>query len=168
MITVKTRNIIEMAYGFSAMGRVFERGAQRQILQRFEALMDEINAENVLSLHEEFISWFQNTIKTARDKRSSYGQAAKVADIMLKVCVSYCRLPTPEEAERIVPKLYGAVDNLVLDHCMRRTGLGDLTRELYLEVQARLNAESAGMPLCEYDDILWRKLVEKTRHNWSL
>lgn len=163
MVTIKTRNIIEMAFGFSVMGRVFEPGAQEKICRRFEALMDEANGDNVLSLREAFILWFQETIQTAYRKQSSYGQAAKVADIMLKVCVSYCRLPSPEEVDRMIPQLYGVIDNLVLKEFDPPTGLGDLNKERYLRVQGQLRAKAAGMPLCEYDDILWRELVERKR-----
>jgi hypothetical protein len=161
--TAKAKNIIEMAFMFSTMGRVFEKGSQSKIFQKFEALMEEVNAYNVLSLHEEFIKWFQDTIKTVRGKQSSYGQAAKVTDIMLKVCMSYCHLPSPEEADRIIPKLPGAIDNLVLEHFGHRPGLGNLTRELYLKVQDSLKEEAAGMSLCDYDDILWSRLVDEKK-----
>lgn len=168
MTAAKTRNIIEMAFMFSTMGRVFEKGSQSKIFHKFEALIEEVNADNVLSLREELINWFQDTIKTVHGKQSSYGQAAKVTDIMLKVCVSYCHLPSPEEAERIIPKLPGAIDNLVLEHFGHRPGLGDLTRELYLKVQDSLKEEAAGMSLCEYDDILWSRLVDEKKRMGSI
>jgi hypothetical protein len=164
MSTDKTRNIIEMAFMFSTMGRVFEKKSQSKILPQFEKLMEEVTADNVLSLHEEFIKWFQGTIITAHGgKPASYGQAAKVVDIMLKVCVSYCHLPSPEEAARIVPKLAGAVDNLVLEHLEYEPGLGALDEKLYSEAQVKLRKEAAVRPLCEYDDILFRALRDEKR-----
>ncbi|HEY2932815.1 MAG TPA: hypothetical protein VGK99_13810 [Acidobacteriota bacterium] len=50
---------------------------------------------------------------------ASYGQAAKVLDIALKVYVYYCAQPTADVAERIVPLLHGAVDTPIMQQLKR-------------------------------------------------
>ncbi len=100
---------------------------------------------------------------------SSYGQAAKILDIAIKVYVYYCTQPNPATAERIVPFLHGAIDTPIMKHLkkakpdssrVRATTIKGLDEEAYQALQAMLLAESHQEKLnpVQYDDILWRRL----------
>jgi hypothetical protein len=62
-------------------------------------------------MHRNFCRWFVKTIRLAKSEEApSYGHAAKVLDLALKVYVYYCKMPGPARAESLTPWLNGAID----------------------------------------------------------
>ena len=115
----KTQNIIDMAVGFTAMMPLFqERSAdliKEKLADLFEGL-DRISSDQDFSkMHRDFCQWFVKTIRLAKtEESSSYGHAAKVLDLALKVYVYYCKMPSPAKAESLMPRLNGAIDTPIL------------------------------------------------------
>jgi hypothetical protein len=111
----KKQNIIDMAVGFTAMMPLFqERSAdliKEKLADLFEGL-DRISSDQDFSkMHRDFCQWFVKTIRLAKtEKTPSYGHAAKVLDLALKVYVYYCKMPSPAKAESLMPRLNGAID----------------------------------------------------------
>ena len=178
----KRKNIIEIALSFTAMIRIFTEGSKKDLSAKLEelflSLFETHNCDDYEVRHRSFCEWFTQTIRTAEKTlkngkvqpggQSSYGKAAKVLDIAIKVYVDYCAQPTPEVAERIVPLLHGAIDTPILGHLkksnatgkIRATTIKGLDQEAYLDLQSQLFAESRARKLypVQYDDILWRSL----------
>lgn len=175
----KRKNIIEMAVGFTAMLRIFAEGSNDRIaakLEQFFLRLAEIrNRDDYEVRHRSFCEWFTRDIRTAEKTfrnasvqpsgPSSYGQAAKVLDIAIKVYVYYCAQPTSEVAERMIPFLHGAIDTPILKHLKKSskvsaTTIKGLDEEAYRALQTVLLAEShaSEMHPVQYDDILWRRL----------
>jgi hypothetical protein len=81
-------------------------------------------------MHRGFCQWFVKTIRLAKtDEPSSYGHAAKVLDVALKVYVYYCKMPSPAKAESLMPRLNGAIDTPILRHLFKK--LEDTYRESF-------------------------------------
>src|SRR5262245_53353695 len=111
-----------MALGFSAMMRIFSEKSKSGIhakLDEFCSRLAEIRTcDDYQARHQSFCEWFTLEIRMAERKLkngkvqpsqpSSYGQAAKVLDIAIKVYVYYCAQPTAKIAQRLVPLLNGA------------------------------------------------------------
>jgi hypothetical protein len=121
----KKQNIIDMAVGFTAMMPLFqERSAdliKEKLADLFEGL-DRISSDQDFSkMHRDFCKWFVKTIRLAKtEEPSSYGHAAKVLDLALKVYVYYCKMPSPAKAESLVPRLNGAIDTPILRHLFKK------------------------------------------------
>jgi hypothetical protein len=121
----KKQNIIVMALGFTAVMPLFqERSAdliKEKLADLFEGL-DRISSDQDFSnMHREFCQWFVKTIRLAKTEEvPSYGHAAKVLDLALKVYVYYCKMPNPAKAEFLVPKLNGAIDTRMLRHLFKK------------------------------------------------
>lgn len=119
-----------MALGFTAMTRIFSEGSKPKIATKlgglFSTLTEIHSPQGYATLHRSFCEWFAREIRTAEKKMkkgkvhpsqpSSYGQAAKVLDIAIKVYVYCCAQPTAEIAQRMVPFLNGAVDTPIMKH----------------------------------------------------
>jgi hypothetical protein len=116
---VKKQNIIDMAVRFTAMMPLFqERSAdliKEKLADLFEGL-DRISSDQDFSrMHRDFCQWFVKTIRLVKtEEPSSYGHAAKLLDLSLKVYVYYCRMPSPAKAESLMPRLNGAIDTPIL------------------------------------------------------
>lgn len=173
----KRKNIIEMALGFTAMIRTFAKGSKDSIAAKLDELflrLREIrNRDDYELRHRCFCQWFTREIRTnARVQPSglaSYGQAAKVLDIAIKVYVYYSGQPAPEVAERIIPWLHGAIDTPIMKHLKKSKGAGrtirattikGLDEEAYQALQSLVLAESLACKLhpVQYDDYWWREL----------
>ena len=121
----KKQNIIDMAVGFTAMMPLFqERSAdliKEKLVDLFEGL-DRISSDQDFSkMHRDFCQWFVKTIRLAKtEEPSSYGHAAKVLDLALKVYVYYCKMPSPSKAESLMPRLNGAIDTPILRHLFKK------------------------------------------------
>ena len=184
---VKTKNIVDMAIGFTAMTRVFEKRSVSKIRDKLESVLPEIcyatSEDNFRSRHHNFCQWFAQNVKTAERKKgeliiksstsASYGQGAKVLDVVLKVFVHYCRLPSPEAAEKIQKWLNAAVDTKMLKYLkallgaetllVRATTVEQVDENTYMILQKLvwrdINKTFAGSILpVEWDDIMWRRL----------
>jgi hypothetical protein len=121
----KKQNIIDMAVGFTAMMPLFqERSAdliKEKLTDLFEGL-DRISSDREFSkTHRDFCQWFVKTIRLAKtEERPSYGHAAKVLDLALKVYVYYCKMPSPAKAESLIPRLNGVIDTPILRHLFKK------------------------------------------------
>ena len=130
----KKQNIIDMAVEFTAMMPLFqERSAdliKEKLADLFEGL-DRISSDQDFSkMHGNFCQWFVKTIRLARTEEPlSYGHAAKVLDLALKVYVYYCRMPSPAKTETLMPRLNGVIDTPILRHLFKK--LEDIYRESF-------------------------------------
>src|SRR4030042_1467258 len=109
-----------MAIRFSVMGRVFKPGSLRLISRKLEKTLGRFGKEDFDELHSSFCRWFMKTIETTSGCRPSYGQAAKVLDVALKVIVYYCRLPQASIAAKLVPRLHSPVDTPLMLYLKRK------------------------------------------------
>lgn len=121
----KKRNIIEMAVSFAGMMPLFqERSAdliKEKLTETFEGLERIGSDEEFNKMHKAFCRWFVKTIKLAKtEEPSSYGHAAKVLDLALKIYVYYCQMLTPAKAESLTPRLNGVIDTPILRHLFKR------------------------------------------------
>jgi hypothetical protein len=183
----KRRNIVDMAFGFSAMTRVFEKRSTEKITNKLNEILPHITSVNnymgFKNLHDDFCRWFQDNIKTAVRKKNgivikksgpaSYGQGGKVLDVALKVYVYYCHLPDVRTANQIVKWLNAAVDTKMMDHLkeaasletslMEATSVEDVDAKIYADLQSLVrkdikdNFQGLILPV-QWDDIMWRQL----------
>jgi hypothetical protein len=121
----KKRNIIDMAVGFAGIMPLFqERSAdliKEKLTETFEGLERIGLDEEFNKMHRAFCQWFVKTIKLAKtEEPSSYGHAAKVIDLALKVYVYYCKMPSPGKVELLTPRLNGVIDTPILRHLFTR------------------------------------------------
>jgi len=178
----KRKNIIEMSLGFTAMVRVFSKSSKAQIeamLEEFFSRLPEIGTRGEYeSRHRSFCERFTREIQTAekrlkngtiqRSQPSSYGHAAKVLDIAIKVYVYYCGQPNGESAQQITPFLKGAVDTPIIKYLkkskyattkIRATTIQSVDEKAYQALQSVVLAESIALKMhpVQLDDILWRQ-----------
>ncbi len=175
---IKTKNIIDMGMTFSAMGRVFEKGSTKEIKDNLQGLLlgdfSDLNTKDgYKEIHETFCEWLTNNIKTARGdtRNASWGHAAKVIDVVLKVCIYYCELPSKEESRKILPELNGAIDTSILGYLKKEynnqkiskiTSLKEINREKYEILQEMIrkdikqNHDGDIYPV-QWDDKKWRE-----------
>jgi hypothetical protein len=182
----KFRNILEMAFAFTAMGRVFGAGSGETIRDKLETylsvLCSSTSESDYDAKHAEFCGWFTRHILTAKKggkgsllaglQLASWGQAAKVLDIMMKVCVYYCHMPDPTTSSRLEPYLHGAVDTPILSELKERFNESSLSRVSSIAGIGRTEYETLQRMIrrdiserfkdriipVEYDDIEWRRL----------
>ena len=178
----KRKNIIEMALGFTAMIRIFAQGSKAKIAAKLEELFSSLaeihSRKDYEARHRSFCEWFTGEIWTAEkttkngkvhpSHSSSYGQAAKVLDIAIKVYVYYCPQPTAEISQRIVPLLNGAVDTPIMKYLkkkyatgtIRATTINEVDETAYEAIQSLVLTESGACKMhpVQYDDIMWRQL----------
>jgi len=183
--SIKIKNVIDMAITFSAMNRVFEEGSKQKIARKLECsfgLLAGIDGKhNFEKIHSEFCEWFVKNVSTAKkvlknkkikkSRAASYGQAAKVFDVALKVYVYYCNLPDCESAAKLLPVLHGAVDTLMMKNLKKNYPKENIKAETveavdksdYVALQKlvtkHIEAEFNNMILpVQYDDIMWHRL----------
>lgn len=132
--SIKNKNVIDMAITFCAMNRVFETGSKQKIAEKLEdsfGLLAGLESQKDFEkVHSEFCEWFVKNISTAKwvlknqeskkSRTASYGQAAKVFDVALKVYVYYCDLPNCESAAKLLPLLHAAVDTLMMRNLRKK------------------------------------------------
>jgi hypothetical protein len=182
----KIRNVLDMAFTFAAMNRVFERGAKERIVQRLEMTLSRLtevaDQSGFDKVHRRFCEWFTKEINTAarrgRGKQvrpsrpSSYGHAAKVFDVASKVYVYYCHLPERKTAERLLPFVHSAVDTAMMSDLKKRypknelkaRTIGDVAQTDYYVLQKLISKHNeeefghASLHPVQYDDIVWERL----------
>lgn len=175
-----------MAVSFSAMARVFEKGSAEKIKVRLNETVEDFfsltSSEEYYKKHDNFCSWFTGNIKTAERWKNgklikeshfaSWGQAAKVLDIALKVCIYYCNLPSVEDSSRILPWLNGAIDTPIMENLKMRYSAAILSetntiesidRQIYGQLQKLIREDirksfNNEIFAVQYDDIKWREL----------
>jgi hypothetical protein len=178
----KKGNIIDMAVGFAGMMPLFKEGSADLIKEKLTELfvgLDRISSEEEFNkMHRDFCQWFVKTIRLAKNEEpSSYGHAAKVLDIALKICVYYCKMPGPEKAKVLTPWLNGTIDTHILRYLYRK--LEDIKGKPYpphyswtikvinkedydlLQKVIRQDIRDSfgdNISPVQYDDIMWRRL----------
>ena len=178
----KKRNIIDMAVGFAGIMPLFQEGSadliKEKLTETFEALERIGLDEEFNKMHRAFCQWFVKTIKLAKtEESSSYGHAAKVLDLALKVYVYYCKMPSPAKADSLIPRLNGVMDTPILRHLYKRLediygkpypphhlwSIKTINREDYELLQKiilqeiRDSFDGRILPV-QYDDIMGRRL----------
>ncbi len=182
----KIENIIDMALTFSAMKRVFEKKSTKKIKQKLNVCIDEFmsvnSKEEYIEMHKKFCMWFTKNIKTAERKKggkikrpqpASYGQAAKIIDVVLKVCIYYCELPS--DPSKIMPWLNCPIDSNIIDSLKKDKHLKtteisqikkikDIDERKYEYLQKIIRKKSSKMRVCSivYDDIIRRKIKDNS------
>jgi len=145
-----------------------------EVTETMEAPKEELDIKNedaFKSLHQNFCYWMMENIKTAKRRKNdkpSFGQAAKVADIILKVAVYYCHLCKSD----ILHYLNTAVDTPILKHIKKKSAMTELRgiqtvaqidESLYYLLQKQILNEidevfGGKILAVQYDDIIWRSL----------
>jgi len=148
----KKRDIIDMAVGFAGMMPLFqERSAdliKGKLTETFEGLERIGSDEEFNKMHKAFCQWFVKTIKLAKtEEPSSYGNAAKVLDLALKIYVYYCKMASPAKAELLTPRLNGVIDTPILRHLFKRLEdiYGKPSPPHYLWTIKMINEEDYGL-----------------------
>jgi hypothetical protein len=176
----KRKNIIEMALTFTAMIRIFEKKAKTRVVKKLEELFCKLpevrSPDDYEALHRDFCLRFTQDIKMNGLRRgsTSYGQAAKILDVVIKVYVYYCAQPSPEDSKRIIPWLHGAVDTAILKYLKKyKCAPGQISANTIKEIDeagyhALQSLLAKSRPEClrnlhpvEYDDILWRSFARQ-------
>jgi len=184
---LRFENIVDMGLTFSAMMRVFEKGAKEELHNR---IVDEI-AEKVFNagsrneftrIHMEFCDWGTRNIRQAERKRkekvitrkgspASYGQIAKTLDVTLKVVVYYCHLPDCRKSESICQWLNAAVDTAMMSDLKRDfpdqtkpwpNSLKEVDKPTYYRIQQLVRESIKREHNCtitcpQWDDIHWKQ-----------
>ena len=96
----KKRNIIDMAVGFAGMMPLFQERSADLIKGKLTGTiegLERIDSDDEFNkMHRVFCQWFVKTIGLAKtEEPSSYGHAAKVIDLALKIYVYYCKMLSP-------------------------------------------------------------------------
>ena len=180
-LEAKKKNIIDMALGFTAMTRVFQKesaGLIKESLAETCTKLESINSKaDFAALHDHICQWFTQTIKLAKSGASaSYGHGAKVLDITLKVYVYYCRMPDQAKADYLSPFLNGAVDTPILRHLLNTVNtpygrslsphqwnIKMVSKNIYDTLQKLIRTDiehsfAGKIRPVQYDDIMWRRL----------
>lgn len=174
---IKIENIIDMGLTFSTMARVFEKGSKENIKSRLKNTFDDFTLltteKKYRELHETFCDWLVNNIKTSRGEEefASWGHAGKVIDVVLKVCIYYCHLPSCEDSKKIVPWLNAPIDTNILNNLKKQTenqnisnieSLKEINQDKYNELQklVRVDIEqnfTENIYPVHWDDMKWRE-----------
>jgi hypothetical protein len=176
----KIKNIIDIAWDFSAMTRVFKSGSSIDIKIKLAEVLPEIasakNEQDFKELHNKFCLWFAKKIKTAKHKKNgtteaSYGEGAKVLNVALKVYVYYCQLPDPKTAQRTAKLLHAAIDTEMLKYLKKYdktmpASEAKVDKDTYGTLQKLVCKDirdcfSNRITPVQWDDIMWRKLNSK-------
>lgn len=184
---LRFENIVDMGLAFSAMMRVFEKGAKEKlhnwIVDKIaEKIFNSSSREEFTRIHTEFCDWGTSNIRQAERKRrgkliirkgspASYGQIAKTLDVTLKVAVYYCHLPDCRKSEIICQWLNAAVDTAMMSDLKRDFpdqtkrwphSLKEVDKPTYYKIQQlvreSIKREHHGTITCpQWDDIHWKE-----------
>jgi hypothetical protein len=172
----RTANVIDMAFNFTAMARVFEKGSKELIINQLGKVLDSMEQANDKKayeiIHSTFCTWFQKNIKRSKGQGSaSYGQGAKIIDVVAKVYFYYCQFPDEHRSKTIVELLHGAVDTPILNHIKTMScnteidakSIADIHEKTYELLQGLMknmrDAHDSSLLLVEYEDILRAELT---------
>ena len=183
--SIRKKNIIDIAISFSAMNRLFQQGSKQKIVgeleRSFDLLVGVEDKDDFEKIHSDFCEWFVQNIITAekilknekikKSRAASYGQAAKVFDVALKVYVYYCNLPDHKSAVKLLPMLHSAVDTLMMKNLKMKYPEENIKAEtieaigksdyIVLQKMVLQNIEDefdkSILPV-HYDDIMWYRL----------
>jgi len=182
----KLHNIVDMALIFSAMIRLLQKGSKKQLKTMTLSILDDVfKAETEIQFndaHEAFCDWGVNNIILAEKRRNgrikkesapvSYGQIAKIFDVILAVVVYYSHLPDYDTSLVISEWLHAAVDTKMMKHLKSAypndirpwpTTIEQVKHNEYLAIQEVVNKfidEKHGGTITptQFDDIYWEAL----------
>jgi hypothetical protein len=181
------RNVIDMALGFTATMRVFEKRSKATIAsllaEHLMAAQGATTRDAFEKVHESFCRQFVERVRVAQRKLkdgsirptapASYGHAAKMFDVCAKVWFYYCHMPDPHTAEQVAPHLHTAIDTPILNrlkslpgHGVKAESISGIDNRTYLELQAlaardRVTSYPAAKMMVHYDDLVWSELSRK-------
>lgn len=113
-----TRVMAFMSYNPS-IGRVLQGGG----VKKFEPVARQLVCAlgNVRTrahfdrLHARCVRRILTTFRTSRDRKPSYGQAAKPINVFLKLYVDWASRPSPRIRRRVLPFLHVPLDSVLMD-----------------------------------------------------
>jgi hypothetical protein len=119
----RLHNIVDMGLEFSAMTRVFRKGSKEELRKEIvdgdwvRKVSQAKSKKDFDNIHSDFCNWGIENVHLAkkRDTHASYGQIAKTFDVVLKVAVYYCHLPSRRKSREISGWLNAAVDTKMMD-----------------------------------------------------
>lgn len=179
---IKKKIIIGMGLTIARMDRLFSAGSKGKIIAKVEEVCSDLaqaeTRDDYRALHHLFCKWFVAHIRTAEKKQkddgirpsraASYGQAAKVLDVVLKVYFYYCGQPSLDKAEKLVPFLNGAIDTKILHYLKKEYPNTNLAASTIKQVDEKSystlqelvikdvhNTFHSEIYPVEYDDIMW-------------
>ncbi len=182
----KLHNIVDMALEFSAMLRLLQAGSKQKLKNMTLSKLDEVfKAETEAEfneLHDAFCNWGVHNIVLAIKRRNgqvikesgpvSYGQIAKIFDVIFAVVIYYSHYPNYEKSLLISEWLHAAVDTKMMK-LLKNAYPGDIgpwptTIEQvkpgeYLAIQKAvkkfIKEEHGGsITPVQFDDIYWEAL----------
>ena len=179
----KTKTIVRMAISFTSMLRVFKKDSVKTIEPMIEGFVQALNEVHTQvdfdARHKTFCQDFIKRIRLAKaknGKRVSYGHAAKVLDVALKVCVYYCQLPDKETSQRVKGFLHAGIDTKILeelkkDECsdIKANTIQEISPEEYRRLQQRVEGlistkkEFEGFCPVVWDNVMWWGLNKADR-----
>jgi len=124
----KLHNVVDMALAFTAMMRLFKKGAKERLKKKLiddcESFFKATSADEFKANHAAFCKWGMDNIRLAEKKMkngsikaarpASYGQIAKTLDVVLHVLIFYARYPSENKARIISPWLNPAIDTKMM------------------------------------------------------
>lgn len=171
----KKLNIIDMAVGFTAMARLLCPGSAELIKKHLGEILEDLNEVNSVGefkkIHNNFCQWVINNITLAKKPvPPSYGQAAKIFDIVLKVYIYYCKQPNDTKSMTMIPILNSGIDTPIMSHLIKKyripnkiSRLQQINKYEYELLQKMVRSDikdsfaDSIFPV-QYDDIMWRRL----------
>jgi len=185
----RLNNIIDMGLDFSAMMRLFEKGAKKKlrarILSEIRRIFQAESKEQFNDIHTDFSNWGMANIMLAERRKNgqiikstapaSYGQIAKILDVVLKVAVYYCHLPDCERSRLISGWLNAAVDTKMmqfLNKCYSEdikrwpTTIERVNSSEYRAIQGIVRKfidehHNGSISPVQFDDVYWEALNRK-------
>ena len=154
-----------MAITFSAMNRVFEAESKYKIEEKLEHSFNQLSGFD------------DKNQKIKESQAASYGQAAKVFNVALKVYVYYCNLPDFESATNLLPMLHAAVDTLMMRNIrkdypnekIKAKTIEGVSKSEYVALRKLVakniedEFDNQIIPV-QYDDIMWYRLNRRAYH----
>jgi len=182
----KLNNIVDMGLNFSAMMRLLQEGTKQLIKVKSLSEVNEVfKAESEIQfnqVHSAFCNWgTANIVLAERQKKGrllqesgpvSYGQIAKIFDVVLKVVVYYSRFPNEEKSYLISGWLHAAVDTKMMKYLKKfypedihswPTSIAQVNRTKYLIIQQTVKKfikekHEGNITPVQFDDIYWEAL----------
>ena len=183
-LEARKENIIDMGLTFSGMVRLFSKGSKDEIVKLLSECLNKLpkieSQDDYSKMHKEFCEAFYGKINTAskvlknkktkESKPASFGQAAKILDVVAKVHVHYSDLPNSDVADKVKPFLNGPIDNQIMVYLKEKykepkisaTTIGAIDEAQYKKLQGlvrrdiRERFKSEIFPV-EFDDIIWKE-----------
>lgn len=176
-LEAKLSNIIDMGLGFSGMIRLFKQGEKEKLHEELLSVVQKVfkteSEQQFREIHSSFCKWGTGNITLAKKQsKASYGQIAKTLNVVLKVAVYYCHLPSCEKSKGISRWLDAAVDTKMMEYLKERyreaikrwpTAIEHVDEPDYREIQKAVrkhirDKHEGKITPVQFDDIYWQAL----------